>query len=93
MLRLGSSVSAHVPLKISVADDEIEVLDELPGRVGSDTNAPEGEQGGHAIELGGPGSLQRKTVYEAYDGKTARKRARKLKLNEKRGQKRETSSV
>lgn len=55
MLRLGSLVSAHVPLKISVADDEIEVLDELPGWVGSDTNAPEGEQGGHAIELGDQG--------------------------------------
>lgn len=86
MLRLGSSINAHVPLKVSVADDEVEVLDELPGWVGSDVNAPEGEPRGHAIELGGPGRLQTRTDYEAYDGKTARKRAKELSLNEKRGQ-------
>ena len=86
MLRLGSSISAHVPLKVSVADDEVEILDDLPGWVGSDANTPEDQQAGHAIELGGPGHLQTKADYEAYDGKTARKRAEELKLNEERGQ-------
>lgn len=87
MLRLGSSISAHVPLKVSVNDDEVQVLDELPGWVGSDSNGPGGKQGEHAIELGGPGRLQKKTAYEAYDGKTARKRARKSELKWKKRQK------
>lgn len=36
MLRLGSSISEHVPLKVSVNDDGVHVLDELPGWLGED---------------------------------------------------------
>lgn len=34
MLRLGSSISEHVPFKVSINDDGVHVLDELPGVVG-----------------------------------------------------------
>ncbi|QMW44316.1 hypothetical protein G4B11_007736 [Aspergillus flavus] len=74
LLRLGSSISDHVPLKVSVKDDEISVLDELPGWVGDD---PQIEEPSH-IALGGSRGLQGKRVYEAYDGKSLRNRNQRL---------------
>lgn len=74
LLRLGSLIGERVPLKVSVNEDEVRVLDKLPGWMGND--APEGEEVGH-IGLGGLGRLRTKTAYEAYGWKKAsRGRAR-----------------
>ncbi|KAI9923768.1 hypothetical protein MW887_008396 [Aspergillus wentii] len=61
LLRLGSSISQSVPLKVSV-DDEVRVLDELPGWVGDD--AQDEEIG--RIAFGGSRRLRTKMQYESY---------------------------
>lgn len=70
LLRLGSSISEHITLKISSDDDAIDILDQLPGWVGDDTSSDEIGR----IALGGTGRLQAKMNYEAYDTSTVRER-------------------
>lgn len=84
MLRLGGTISEYDPLKVSVEDDKIRVLDELPGWVGDgrdprrvlDENENESDTCGK-IALGGFRGLQVRRPYEAYDGKSLRRRNRR----------------
>ena len=48
LLRLGGPIREHVPLKVSVDDDNVRALDELPGWVGSE---PRGENSGGIIRV------------------------------------------
>jgi hypothetical protein len=67
LLRLGSSISEKVPLKVSVDDDRVKALDELPGWIGSHVH--DGETRSKeisGISLGGSSPLTLKSRYEAY---------------------------
>lgn len=60
-MRLGSSIGDRIPLKISADDDEVRVLDELPGWMGV-----EGDKSSGLVVLGGTAPLRTKWRYEAY---------------------------
>ena len=61
MMRLGSSIGDRIPLKTSADDDEVRVLDELPGWMGV-----EGDKSSGLVMLGGTAPLRTKWRYEAY---------------------------
>lgn len=72
MLRLGSSISERVPLKIALRNDHACVLDEIPGWVGVDDGLEESDpRRGHVecIALGGSGRLRSGKLYDAYEEK------------------------
>ncbi|KAJ6123590.1 hypothetical protein N7471_010907 [Penicillium samsonianum] len=56
-----------------LSDDEVNVLDALPGWVGHALDDCQGGKVG-SVELGGPRPLRMDTVYEAYDGSAVRSR-------------------
>lgn len=70
MVRLGSSIGDQVTLKLSSNDDELRMLDELPGWIGDDSDG----KVGHVV-LGGAVPLRRKRGYESYEGKAAQQYA------------------
>ncbi|CAG8127186.1 unnamed protein product [Penicillium salamii] len=70
LLRLGGSIHAHVPLRVSANDDQVNILDALPGWVG---HAPKDFQSRDGdIQLGAPGPLRMRTAYDAYEGCTVK---------------------
>lgn len=82
LLRLGGSIGEHVPLKISRSDDEVKVLDELPGWVGCAAGDSQGRKIG-SVELGGPGPLRMGLMCGTYEGSALR--ARKPQSETKNG--------
>ncbi|KAJ5172624.1 hypothetical protein N7492_005217 [Penicillium capsulatum] len=73
LLRLGGSISKHLPLEISRNDDRIEALDALPGWIGHGTYDSQSKALAN-VELGGSGPLRTDEMYKAYDQPAVRSR-------------------
>ncbi|CAG8940701.1 unnamed protein product [Penicillium salamii] len=78
LLRLGGSIHEHVPLRVSANDDQVNILDALPGWVGHSPKDFQSRDGD--IQLGAPGPLRMRTAYDAYEGSTVKPRKPQSKV-------------